>query len=158
MLRRPWDEMLFYTGQLKRAHTELERLYKEVRPELDRYSNRVVHDSRHLAPSVPGESCRTRNPEFVPVTPTIREVLGRASRVLLAPDQRLPDDFVLIRACEMPQKSLANFLVNEHGECTALRMPPSMQLDRKMALIDASLKRRRVPHFRKYYRRKQRNL
>jgi hypothetical protein len=25
-----------------------------------------------------------------------------------------------------------------------------MQLDRKMALIDASLKRRRVPHFRKY--------
>jgi len=52
--------MLFYTGQLKRAHTELERLYKEVRPELDRYSNRVVHDSRHLAPSVPApimEAC-----------------------------------------------------------------------------------------------------
>jgi len=70
----------------------------------------------------------------------------------------LPDNFVLIRACEMPQKSLANFLVNEHGECTALRMPPSVQLDRKMALIDASLKRRRIPHFRKYYRRKQRNL
>jgi hypothetical protein len=27
----------------------------------------------------------------------------------------------------MPQKSLANF-VNEHGECTALRMPASVQL------------------------------
>jgi hypothetical protein len=50
----------------------------------------------------------------------------------------------------MPQKSLANFLVNEHGECTALRMPPSVQLDRKMALINASLEGRRVPHFRKY--------
>jgi hypothetical protein len=35
--QKTWDEMLFYTGQLKRAHTELERLYKEVRPELDRY-------------------------------------------------------------------------------------------------------------------------
>jgi len=35
--QKTWDEMLFYTGQLKRAHNELERLYKEVRPELDRY-------------------------------------------------------------------------------------------------------------------------
>jgi hypothetical protein len=75
---------------------------------------------------------------------------GQPSRILIAPDQRLPDDFVFIRACEMPQKSLAKFLVNEHGKCTALSMPPSVQLDRKMALIDASLKRRRVPHFRKY--------
>jgi len=83
---------------------------------------------------------------------------GARALILLAPFQRLPDDFGFIRGCEMPQKSLANFLVNEHGECTALRMPPSVQLDRKMALIDASLKRRRIPHFRKYYRRKQRKL
>ena len=111
--------MLFYTGQLKRAHTELERLYKEVRPELDRYSNRVVHMiAGRLAPSVPGESCRTRNPEFVSVTPTIREVLGRASRVLIAPNQRLTDDLVLIRAREMPQKSLANFFVNERRKAS----------------------------------------
>jgi hypothetical protein len=66
----------------------------------------------------------------------------------------LPDDFVLIRAGEMPQKSLANFLVNEHGECTALHAPTGVQLDRKMTVIDTALKLRRVPHFRKYYRRK----
>ncbi len=41
----------------------------------------------------------------------------------------------------MPQKSLANFFVNEHGECTALRTPPGVQLDRKMAVIDGELKR-----------------
>jgi len=139
MLRRPWDEMLFYTGQLKRAHTELERLYKEVRPELDRYSNRVVHDSRHLAPSDPGESCRTRNPEFVPVTPTIREVLGRASRVLIAPNQRLTDDLVLIRAGEMPQKSLASF-VNERSKTSAFWAPPNVQLNHILAVFDAPLK------------------
>ena len=74
--------------------------------------------------------------------------------IFLAPFQRLPDDFVLIRAGEMPQKSLANFLVNEHGECTALHAPTCVQLDRKMTVIDTALKRRRVPHFRKYYRRK----
>jgi gamma-glutamyltranspeptidase len=34
-----WNEMLFYSGQLKAAHSELERLYKEVRPELDKYLN-----------------------------------------------------------------------------------------------------------------------
>jgi hypothetical protein len=50
----------------------------------------------------------------------------------------------------MPQTSLANFPVNEHGECSALHMPPSVQLDRKMVLIDASLERRRVLHFMKY--------
>jgi len=68
--------------------------------------------------------------------------LGQTLQILLAPFQRLPDDFVLIRAGEMPQKSLANFFVNEHGECTVLRTPPGVQLDRKMTLIDASLKRR----------------
>jgi hypothetical protein len=35
--QRTWQEMLFYTGQLKRAHLELERLYHEVRLELDKY-------------------------------------------------------------------------------------------------------------------------
>jgi hypothetical protein len=35
--KNAWDEILFYTGQLKQAHTGLERLYQEVRPELDRY-------------------------------------------------------------------------------------------------------------------------
>ena len=34
-----WKEMLFYTGQLKTAHSELDRLHKEVKPELDRYLN-----------------------------------------------------------------------------------------------------------------------
>src|SRR6266550_6918165 len=70
--------------------------------------------------------------------------------ISLAPLHRLTDRFVFVGPGDMPQKPLANFLVNEHGECAALRMPPSVQFHRKMALIDASLKRRRVPHFRKH--------
>jgi hypothetical protein len=72
-------------------------------------------------------------------------VLGQASRVLIAPNQRLTDDLILIRAGEMPQKSLANFLVNERSERTAFRSSPSVQLDRKMAVINSDLKRRRIP-------------
>jgi hypothetical protein len=37
--QKTWQEMLFYTEQLKRAHLELQRLHGEVRPELDRYLN-----------------------------------------------------------------------------------------------------------------------
>jgi hypothetical protein len=58
---------------------------------------------------------------------------GRVSRVLIAPDQRLTDDLVLIRAGEMPQKSLASFLVNERSERTAFLTSPSVQLDRNVA-------------------------
>jgi hypothetical protein len=78
--------------------------------------------------------------------------------IFLAPFQRLPDDFVFVRASEMLQESLANFLVNKHGECTGLRTPPGVQLDRKRTMIDALLKRWRVSHIRKYYRRKPGNL
>jgi hypothetical protein len=39
----------------------------------------------------------------------------------------------------MAQKSLADFLVNEYGECSALRMPPSVQLDHMIPMINASL-------------------
>jgi hypothetical protein len=52
----------------------------------------------------------------------------------------LPDDLVLIGAGEMPQKPLASFLVNERSERTAFRTSPSVQLDRKMAVINAALK------------------
>ena len=55
------------------------------------------------------------------------------------------DDLVLIRAGEMLQKPLATFLVNERSERTALRTSPSLQLDRKMAVINDALKRWRVP-------------
>jgi len=37
----------------------------------------------------------------------------KTSQILLAPDQRLPDDFVFIRACEMPQKAAGGLFVNE---------------------------------------------
>jgi hypothetical protein len=73
------------------------------------------------------------------------KVLGRTSRILLAPDKRLTDDFVLIRAGEMPQKALTSFLINERSECTALLIPPSVQLDRKVAVINDALKRWRIP-------------
>jgi hypothetical protein len=53
----------------------------------------------------------------------------------------LPDDFVFIRAGELLQKSLATFLINERSERTALRTAPGVQLDRKVAVINAALKR-----------------
>jgi hypothetical protein len=70
---------------------------------------------------------------------------NQTSRILLAPFQRLPDDFVLIRAGEKPQKSLASFLVNKRGNLTALRTAPAVQLDRKVAVINAALKRWGIP-------------
>jgi hypothetical protein len=42
------------------------------------------------------------------------------------------------------QESLASFVVNERS---AFRITPSVQLDRKMAVIDGELKRWRIPHF-----------
>ncbi len=47
---RTWTEMIFYTEQLRLMHLELERLHKEVRPELDRNltatpSNQTVYPS-----------------------------------------------------------------------------------------------------------------
>ncbi len=67
-------------------------------------------------------------------------VLAQTSRILLTPDPRLTDDFVLIRAGEMPQKSLANFFVNERGKASAFWAPPGVQLNHILAVIDASLK------------------
>jgi hypothetical protein len=40
------------------------------------------------------------------------EVRVGAPRIFLAPDQRLPNQFVLIRPSEMPQESLGALLVN----------------------------------------------
>jgi len=68
-------------------------------------------------------------------------------RIFFAPFQRLPDDLVLVRASELLQKSLASFVVNERSECTAFRITPSVQLDRKMAVVNGDLKRWRIPHF-----------
>jgi hypothetical protein len=73
------------------------------------------------------------------------EVLGQTSRILIAPAPRLTDDFVLIRADEMPQKPLASFVVNERSERTTLRTSTSVQLDRKLAVINDALKRWRIP-------------
>src|ERR1700730_17686506 len=82
----------------------------------------------------------------------------RSALILLAPFQRLPDDFVFIRAGEMPLESLDRSRVDKCGKRRPFRTPPGVQLDRKMALIDASLKRRRTPFYMINYRRKQRNL
>jgi hypothetical protein len=74
------------------------------------------------------------------------KVLGQASRILIAPQQGLPDDFVFARAGEtLSKKSLTSFLVDERGKHSLFRGPPSVQLDRKRTLINASLKRWRVP-------------
>jgi len=86
------------------------------------------------APHNFGQNCRGRS-----------EVLGFTLRNFLAPFQRLPDDFVFVRAGELPQKSLATFLINERSEPTALRTAPGVQLDRKVAVINAALKRWRIP-------------
>jgi hypothetical protein len=72
-------------------------------------------------------------------------VFDRTLGIFLAPFQRLPDEFVLVRASKMTQKSLASFLVNEHSERTAFRTSPSVQLDRKVAVINRALKRWRIP-------------
>jgi hypothetical protein len=86
------------------------------------------------APHNFGQNCRGRS-----------EVLGLTLRNFLAPFQRLPDDFVFVRAGELLQKSLATFLINERSEPTALRTAPGVQLDRKVAVINAALKRWRIP-------------
>jgi hypothetical protein len=72
---------------------------------------------------------------------SFKKFLGQISRILLAPDKRLTDDFVLIRAGETPQKSLTSFLINERSERITLRTPPGVQLDRKVAVINDALKR-----------------
>ena len=86
------------------------------------------------APHNFGQNCRDRS-----------EVLGLTLRNFLAPFQRLPDDFAFVRAGELLQKSLATFLINERSEPTALRTAPGVQLDRKVAVINAALKRWRIP-------------
>jgi len=79
-------------------------------------------------------------PTFVPLISRRSEVVRQTSRILIAPGPRLTDDFVLIRAGEMPQKSLANFFVNERGKASAFWAPPGVQLNHILAVIDASLK------------------
>ncbi len=68
------------------------------------------------------------------------KVLGEISRILLTPDPRFTDDFVLICAGEMPQKSLASFFVNERGKASAFWAQPGVRLNHILAVIDASLK------------------
>jgi hypothetical protein len=64
--------------------------------------------------------------------------------MLIAPEQRLTDDLVLICAKEMPQEPFGGLLVNERSERAAFRTPPSVQLDRKIAVINDALKGWRI--------------
>jgi hypothetical protein len=66
--------------------------------------------------------------------------LVKLSRIFLAPFQRLTNDLVLIRAGEMPQKSLASFFVNERGKASAFWASPNVQLNHILAVVDAPLK------------------
>src|SRR5258707_4253457 len=99
---------------------------------------RLLYEVQTYCTSVPAAPARPGDADH-------SKVLGQASRILIAPFQRLPDDFVFVRAGELPQKSLATFLINERSERTALRIAPGVQLDRKVAVINAALKRWRIP-------------
>jgi hypothetical protein len=65
--------------------------------------------------------------------------------MLIAPEQRLTDDRVLVRSSKMPQKSLTSLFENERRKVSAFGTPPSMKLDRILAVVNAPLKRWQVP-------------
>jgi hypothetical protein len=50
----------------------------------------------------------------------------------------------------MPQQPLDRSLVDKCGKRRPLRAPPRVQLDHMIVVIDAALKRRRIPHFRTF--------
>src|SRR4029077_17950048 len=75
------------------------------------------------------------------------KAFGQTLRILLAPDQRLPDHFVFIRAGEVPQEPFRAFRINERRTRTSFCALPSVQLDQMVTVINASLKRWRVLHF-----------
>src|SRR5258708_9129779 len=68
------------------------------------------------------------------------------SIIFLTPHPCLTDHFVLIRAGEMRQKSLASFFVTERAKASAFGLSRG-QLNQILAVIDGPLKRWRVPHF-----------
>jgi hypothetical protein len=71
----------------------------------------------------------------------VQKSLNKTSRILLAPDQRSPNDLVLIGASEMSLEPLQSLIVNERRKRAALCASPSMQLDRIASVIDIALKR-----------------
>jgi hypothetical protein len=71
--------------------------------------------------------------------------LGQTLQILLAPFQRLPDDFVFVRVREVPQEPLARSLIGKRGKRKPLCAPPGVQLDQIRTVIDALLKRWRIP-------------
>jgi len=74
------------------------------------------------------------------------KAFGQTLRILLAPDQRLPDHFVFIRAGEVPQEPFGFFCINECRKRTSFSALPGVQLDQMVTVINASLKRWRVLH------------
>ncbi len=71
---------------------------------------------------------------------------GSAPSIFLTPRECLPNHFVLIGASEMPQEPVGNPIVNERRKRADLWASPGVQLDRKVSVIDAALKRWRIPH------------
>src|SRR5260221_3615621 len=85
--------------------------------------------------------CRRAGCMVIELLPSFGSPQNKTSRILLAPDQRSPNDLVLIGASEMPQEPFQSLIVNERCKRTALCASPSMQLDRIAAVIDVALKR-----------------
>jgi hypothetical protein len=73
---------------------------------------------------------------------------AQTSLIFLAPDQCLPDDFILVGVDEMLEKPVVRFLVNERSKTSAFLASPYMQLDNMVVMMfNTSLKRRPVSHF-----------
>jgi hypothetical protein len=58
----------------------------------------------------------------------------------------LSDNFVFIRAGEVPQEPFGAFRMNERSKGTRFAALPGVQLDQMVTVINASLKRWRVLH------------
>jgi hypothetical protein len=64
------------------------------------------------------------------------EVLGQALRILIAPSQRLPDDFVFVRTREIPQPPLARSLVDSSARrATRSKFPPIQRPEPQVVLF-----------------------
>jgi hypothetical protein len=67
--------------------------------------------------SVSNSSKKLGTLSFFALNPAVvQKCLVGAARIFLAPDQRLPNQFVLIRPSEMPQESLGALLVKSAAD------------------------------------------
>ena len=65
----------------------------------------------------------------------------------LAPFRRSASHIVFIDTKHISQKTFLPFLIDERSKCTGFWATPSVQFDDVLTAINASLERRRVPHY-----------